>query len=546
MQKTIFLLLATCLPAIAVAPCSGADKTSFDIRGIKGLWWDGIEKYQKALPWLAEHNMNFLMICYTSFKASGSDWRSDYSEEEKQQLKQLALDAEEHHIILCLSFNPGIWSKPPLTYCNERDFQLALKKVKIAHGLGINSISLCLDDINRELTPEDKRRFGNLQNAQVYFVNRLWREMKGISQDMQLIFCPSAYTTDDIKKNLDYIKTIGNEIDLGVDFFWTGPSCCSASITANDAREVSLLIKRKVIIWDNYPVNDMFPWRPLLSPFRGRSTNLPSAVKGIVSNPMKQWYISTIPLATLADYANDSKNYDPDQSIQKVVRSFPKEQQSAISLLIKLYGYGFWGSENWPPKPDLSNAQSAQMQLGEYEELGKLLSQDAGLRDIWNDVQSTLQADIASLKRMARDRKKESPLLAMGADFEGGGGDILGFTYRDRPVNLVYAKPTGKSSMQTELYLQKNPLKDVTLRICALSADCSNRSQIKLTMNDKVIFQGKADWSNSDFQNRELNVPASVLHAGENVLTISCEEESGSYGMPPWFMVAEAELAASE
>jgi len=42
----------------------------FAIRGIKGLCWDGAEKYQKALPWLAEHKLNFLMICYTSFPES--------------------------------------------------------------------------------------------------------------------------------------------------------------------------------------------------------------------------------------------------------------------------------------------------------------------------------------------------------------------------------------------------------------------------------------------------------------------------------------------
>jgi len=48
----------------------------FNVRGIKGLWWQGIGNYEKALPWLADHKLNLLMLCYSSFAASGMDWRS--------------------------------------------------------------------------------------------------------------------------------------------------------------------------------------------------------------------------------------------------------------------------------------------------------------------------------------------------------------------------------------------------------------------------------------------------------------------------------------
>src|SRR5947208_207359 len=65
-------------------------KHSFGIRGIKGLWWEGIEKYQKALPWVAEHDLNFLMLCYTSFPASAKDWRADYSAAQLKAIGELA------------------------------------------------------------------------------------------------------------------------------------------------------------------------------------------------------------------------------------------------------------------------------------------------------------------------------------------------------------------------------------------------------------------------------------------------------------------------
>src|SRR5438105_4664169 len=66
----------------------------FGIRGMKGLWWDGIEKYQKALPWAADHDLNFLMLCYSSFPASGRDWRAAYSAAEMKEFTKLAEESQ--------------------------------------------------------------------------------------------------------------------------------------------------------------------------------------------------------------------------------------------------------------------------------------------------------------------------------------------------------------------------------------------------------------------------------------------------------------------
>ena len=55
-------------------------------------------RYRLALPWVAAHKMNFLMLCYSSFPASGKDWRSDYTNEELAGFKELA--AEAHSIVV--------------------------------------------------------------------------------------------------------------------------------------------------------------------------------------------------------------------------------------------------------------------------------------------------------------------------------------------------------------------------------------------------------------------------------------------------------------
>src|SRR5205809_911104 len=124
----IAIILVLLFPATTLAA------SPFAIRGIKGLWWQGMEKYRLALPWVAKQDMNFLMFCYSSFPASGKDWRADYSVEEQAGFRELAGRADKLGVELCLSFNPGIWSKPPLTYASEEDYQLALKKVRAVHA----------------------------------------------------------------------------------------------------------------------------------------------------------------------------------------------------------------------------------------------------------------------------------------------------------------------------------------------------------------------------------------------------------------------------
>jgi len=377
-------LIQTISILLLVATSTQASDSPFKLRGIKGLWWEGIEKYQLALPWVADHNENFLMLCYSSFPASGKDWRANYTDKELNDFADLARAAQSRGVELCLSFNPGIWSRPPLTYSDETDFQLALNKIKTLHARGLHSFSLCLDDINQQLQPADQQRFGTLAKAQVHFVNRLWSELKALDPHARLIFCPSAYTTRDAEKHLDYIQTI-SQIDPAVYMFWTGPVVCSPTITAADARHFASWIKRKPIVWDNYPVNDMFPWRPLLAPVKGRSPDLAGEVEGFMSNPMKQWEASKIPLSTIADYLNDPTHYDPAASLQRALESYPFSQRLTVRNITNLYGSSFLGQPAYPPKPTSRDALlQLQTDLSHMPELSAL----------YQDIKPTLDADL--------------------------------------------------------------------------------------------------------------------------------------------------------
>lgn len=539
MKRTAGLLALTC---VLMGSCISVSAEPFRVRGIKGLWWDGIEKYELALPWLAEHDLNFLMLCYTSFRASGMDWRAEYTAAEKEQIRRLTARGRDLGVDVCLSFNPGIWSKPPLLYSSDEDYEIALNKIRTMHALGVRWFALCLDDINRGLQPADQEKFGNLQDAQTYFVNRLWRGMSELSPRPKLIFCPSAYLTADMQQHLDYVEAIGKGIDPEVMMFWTGPQCCSSSITAEDARLVAKWLRRKPFVWDNYPVNDMFPWRPLLSPLKNRSADLGDVVSGYIANPMKQWYASTIPLTSTAAYLNDPEHYDPDAVIEKLIRGYPIDQQRAVRLLIDLYGNSFWGEQGFPPKPDMRSRETARKVLPKYRALRKEMSGNPGLSLLWQDVRATVEEDIAMLERMTADRKTYSPLKATGIDFEGGAASQFGWFKEGRQVNYVYAASTGKNEMKTEFYLSSVPAKGIVLKITGKSDDLGTNGTIRIRLNEFSVYEGPASFDKDRFETKSFDVPASALKMGTNTLTITMVEEKGSLGWPPWFMVAEAEL----
>lgn len=533
-------LVWTILVATLIAGSLRAEQ--FKVRGMKGLWWQGIEKYDLALPWLAEHDLNFLMLCYSSFPASGMTWRSEYTDTEKQQIRDLAARGRKLGVDVCLSFNPGIWSQPPLVYSSDQDCETALNKVKPMHALGVRWFGLCLDDINRGLQPADQQKFGDLQAAQTYFVNRLWNGMKTLRPKPRLIFCPSAYTTDDMRGHQDYIKAIGAGIDPDVLMFWTGPTVCSASITAADAKLVSQWLRRKPFIWDNYPVNDMFPWRPLVSPLRNRSADLAGSVSGYISNPMKQWYASTIPLTTTAAYLTHPGSYAPEKAMEQTIKSYPADQQRAIRLLVELYGCSFWGEKDWPPQPRFADRADAMRMLPKYRALRRALSGNPGLKNLWEDVKDTLNADIGLIEGACIDRRVRSPLKATGMDFIGGAGSVYGWSKRGRMVNYVYAKATGRNEMSAEFYLSEIPAGGAILRIVGINDDLGANGGIQIVLNDRVLYDGPADFRNDDFETKEFSVPASVLKPDANALVIRMTEEKGTLGMPPWFMVSEAEL----
>ncbi len=511
---------------------------SFRIRGFKGLWWEGLTNYRLSIPWMARHGLNFLMTCYSSFPESGARWREPYPATLVHGLQALCQDARRNGIHLCVAVNPGIWSDPPLNYSDPSEADRMIRKIEQLHAIEIHWVGLCLDDINRTLGDADRRRFGSLGKAQAYWVNTIWEQVSRLSPRPRLIFCPSAYTTEDGRMHRDYLDDI-RVISRDIPFFWTGPTVCAAHITREDVTEWVQLTGRKPFIWDNYPVNDMFQFRPLLGPLRSRSADLPRLTEGYMANPMRQWHLSTLPLATMAVYVNAPDRYAPDSAVSRALDDWPPECRDALRLAMDAYGSAFWGDPDFPPFQRW-NGTLAPSRLRLLRALRARMRRVSALSSFWSELQPTVDEEITALNTVVTRRQASDRTVVYGDQITGGAADLFGMLHWGELVNLVYARSTGRHEMHAHL---QAPVEGARiLRIRGRNSDIGPLPRLSIRLNDRMILSGPLALPQDRFDTVTVTLPDGLTLSGRVSCLIRCEEPDGVLGMPPWFMVSELKL----
>ena len=73
-------------------------------------------------------------------------------------------------------------------------------------------------------------------------------------------------------------------------------------ITVNSIREVSQIIQRQPVIWDNLHANDYDRSRLYLGPYDGRPTDLQQCLKGVLVNPNCEFEANFIVTHTLGQW----------------------------------------------------------------------------------------------------------------------------------------------------------------------------------------------------------------------------------------------------
>lgn len=271
------------------------------IEGFYGRPWSWRERAD-GVAFLAPHGYGFYLYAPKADPFLRRRWRESHPDDTLQALGGLAAECAE------LGVRFGVGLSPFEIY---RGFDEAAKadltrKLTELDAVGVVDLAILFDDMRGDLP--------DLARAQIEIVH--W--IAGQTRARRLIFCPTYYSDDPLLDRAfgvrppAYLTDLGQGLDPAIDVFWTGEEVCSRAYGVNSLGRVSQALRRKPVIWDNYPVND----GPLMSQslhlraFTGRPAAMAEAIAAHAVNPASQPVLSRIPALTLAESYRQGEAYD--------------------------------------------------------------------------------------------------------------------------------------------------------------------------------------------------------------------------------------------
>jgi hyaluronoglucosaminidase len=219
------------------------------------------------------------------------------------------------------------WTEPhPLEEASQiKDFARFCKKLGVSFGIGLSPYE-AFNDFNDELRAAFVNRVTDLVSLEIdelgIFFDDMHVDLPDLAQrqieiahlardtapQLKLSITPSFYSDDPVLERVfgacppNYLSDIGTGLDPAIDIYWTGEEVCAREISPGHLTRIAGLLKRKPLLWDNYPVND----GPRMSQFlhlrgfTGRPASNAGLIAGHAINPASQALLSCIPAITLA------------------------------------------------------------------------------------------------------------------------------------------------------------------------------------------------------------------------------------------------------
>ncbi|KAK2919306.1 protein O-GlcNAcase [Channa argus] len=297
-------------------------------------------------------------------------WRDLYSAQEAEQLIALISAAKQHNVEFIYAISPGL----DITFSNPREVATLKRKLDQVREFGCRSFSLLFDDIETEMCPADKQVFSSFAHAQVAITNEVYQHL---GKPEIFLFCPTdycaAFCTPSVSQST-YLHTVGENLLLGVDVLWTGPKVVSHKISVESIEEVSSVLKRAPVIWDNIHANDYDPQRLFLGPFKDRPIELIPKLRGVLTNPNCEFYPNFVAIHTLATWCKataDAGSRDVEMGDEEDNSGYSPEKALTLALTDWLQEFLSTDQPGGPCRPpahlkkELSDDEPMQTDIGE-------------------------------------------------------------------------------------------------------------------------------------------------------------------------------------
>lgn len=259
-------------------------------------------------------------------------WRDPYPAERRTEFRQLARRAEQNHVVLGWAVSPG----QAMCFASDGDRKALLRKLDGMRALGVRAFQLQFDDVSYEEwhCGEDAKKYGTgpeaAARAQAELANAVAEHLaerdggasgggRGDARVEPLSVLPTEFYQDG---KTAYREALAGALDDRVEVSWTGVGVVPRTITGGELADVRRAYPdHPLVTMDNYPVNDYAPERLFLGPYQGRQPAVATGSAAVLTNAMQQPTASRIPLFTAADYAWNSRAYQPRESWDAAVEA---------------------------------------------------------------------------------------------------------------------------------------------------------------------------------------------------------------------------------
>ncbi|HYF60836.1 MAG TPA: beta-N-acetylglucosaminidase domain-containing protein [Burkholderiaceae bacterium] len=263
------------------------------VEGYYGRPWTWAER-ARVVATLAPHGWRTFVYAPKAATALRRRWRDDMDDAALAPIAAFAAHCRAHGTRFGLGLSPHEFDDAP----GSPDWAtLERKLAALDDAAAPDLLALLFDDIRG-----DDPRLADRQAAIVAFARERCRAPR-------LMVCPSYYSDDPVldlvfgARPEGYLERLGERLDPSVGVFWTGEEVCSREYGAAHLRRVAGTLRRRPVLWDNYPVNDGQRMSQALH-LRG-STGRPASNAPLLAahfaNPALQPVLGCIPLLTLAE-----------------------------------------------------------------------------------------------------------------------------------------------------------------------------------------------------------------------------------------------------
>lgn len=276
------------------------------VEGFYGRPWTS-EQRKELFVKLKKWGMNSYVYAPKDDCKHRAYWRSMYSVEEAELLTSLIAAAKEQDIKFYYALSPGL----DMTYSSSKETTILKRKLEQVAQFGCEAFALLFDDIESEMSEPDKEMFQSFAHAQVAITNELYNHLGG----PKFLFCPTQYCTTRAVPTVtrsEYLTTIGNTLAQDIDILWTGSKVISKTLTPENVEEITSVLKREPVIWDNLHANDYDQKRVFLGPYMGRNPNLIPFLRGVLTNPNCEFHMNQVAIHTLAMWSQCSEESPVD------------------------------------------------------------------------------------------------------------------------------------------------------------------------------------------------------------------------------------------